>query len=85
MCGWLQQQRENVNHNASQIWREMVAMSFTGSETTVRDAIARWRKGLPDPVTVLVRLPSALRLSRWLMPWRIIKGEENYPSRFIGL
>ncbi|WP_077889190.1 ISL3 family transposase [Escherichia coli] len=25
------------------------------------------------------------RVSRWLMPWRIIRGEENYASRFISL
>ncbi|HDV3958229.1 TPA: transposase, partial [Escherichia coli] len=31
------------------------------------------------------RLPSVSRVSRWLMPWRIIRGEENYASRFISL
>ncbi|TNP87722.1 transposase, partial [Escherichia coli] len=25
------------------------------------------------------------RVSRWLMPWRIIRDEENYASRFISL
>jgi hypothetical protein len=25
------------------------------------------------------------RVSRWLMPWRIIRGEENYAFRFISL
>ncbi|MBU9843664.1 ISL3 family transposase [Rahnella ecdela] len=83
--GWLEQQRENGNYNASQIWREMAAMGFTGSETTVRDAITKWRKGVTDPILTSVRLPSASRVSRWLMPWRIIRGEENYASRFIGL
>lgn len=83
--GWLEQQRENGNHNASQIWREMVAAGFTGSETTVRAVTARWRKGVTGSVTAPVRLPSASRVSRWLMPWRIIRGEENYASRFIGL
>jgi transposase len=82
---WLEQQQENGNHNASQIWREMVTMGFTGSETTVRDAITKWRKGVTEPHLASVRLPSASRVSRWLMPWRIIRGEENYASRFIGL
>ncbi len=63
----------------------MVAKGFTGSETTVRDEVARWRKGGSAPVTAPARLPSASRVSRWLMPWRIIRGEESYASRFIGL
>ncbi|EFZ43175.1 putative transposase [Escherichia coli EPECa14] len=25
------------------------------------------------------------RVSRWLMPWRITRDEENYASRFISL
>lgn len=82
---WLEQQRKKGNHNASQIWREMVTMGFTGSETTVRDAITQWRKGGTEPLLASPRLPSASRVSRWLMPWRIIRGEENYASRFIGL
>lgn len=57
--GWLEEQRESGNHNASQIWREMVAKGFTGSEAIVRDAVARWRKGWLPPVTVIARLPSA--------------------------
>jgi transposase len=66
---WLEQQRENGNHNAGHIWREMVAAGFTGSETTVRNAVAGWRKGVTAPAIVPVRLPSASRVSRWLMPW----------------
>ncbi len=62
-----------------------MTMGFTGSETTVRDTITKWRKGVTDPSIASVRLPSASRVSRWLMPWRIIRGEENYESRFIGL
>ena len=42
---WLKEQRESGNYNASRIWREMVARGFTGSETIVRDAVAKWRKG----------------------------------------
>ncbi|HEC5301903.1 TPA: ISL3 family transposase [Enterobacter asburiae] len=82
---WMEEQRESGNYNASQIWREMVMKGFTGSETIVRDAVARWRKGWLPPVAATTRLPSASRVSRWLMPWRIIRGEENYASRFIGL
>ena len=82
---WLKEQRESGNYNASRIWREMVARGFTGSETIVRDAVAKWRKGWNPPVTTAVRLPSVSRVSRWLMPWRIIRGEENYASRFISL
>ncbi len=63
----------------------MVAKGFTGSETTVRDEVARWRKGGSALVTAPVRLPFASRVSRWLMPWRIIRGEKSYASRFIGL
>lgn len=85
MPGWREQQRENGNHNADHIWREMVAAAFTGSETTVRNAVAGWRKGVTAPAIVPVRLPSASHVSRWLMPWRIIRGEENYASRFTGL
>ncbi|WP_239043476.1 ISL3 family transposase [Citrobacter freundii] len=82
---WMEEQRESGNYNASQIWREMVMKGFTGSETIVRDAVARWRKGWLPPVAAIARLPSASRVSRWLMPWRVIRGEENYASRFIGL
>ncbi|ENG1323067.1 ISL3 family transposase [Salmonella enterica subsp. enterica] len=82
---WLEEQRESGNYNASRIWREMAAKGFTGSETIVRDAVARWRKGWMPPVTATARLPSASRVSRWLMPWRIIRREENYASRFISL
>ena len=82
---WLKEQRESGNYNASRIWREMVARGFTGSETIVRDAVAKWRKGWIPPVTTAARLPSVSRVSRWLMPWRIIRGEENYASRFISL
>lgn len=81
---WLEEQRESGNHNGSQIWREMVAKGFTGSETTVRDEVARWRKGGSTSVTVPARLPSASRVSRWLVPWRIIRGEENYASASSG-
>ncbi|EFE1808699.1 TPA: ISL3 family transposase [Escherichia coli] len=81
---WLKEQRESGNYNASRIWREMVARGFTGSETIVRDAVAKWR-GWNPPVTTAVRLPSVSRVSRWLMPWRITRDEENYASRFISL
>lgn len=82
---WLKEQRESGNYNASRIWREMVSRGFTGSETIVRDAVAKWRKGWIPPVTTAARLPSVSRVRRWLMPWRIIRGEENYASRFISL
>ncbi|KTH45778.1 transposase [Enterobacter hormaechei subsp. steigerwaltii] len=65
---WLEEQRINGNHNAGQLWREMVNAGFTGSETTVRDAVAKWRKQVNSPVIAPVRLPSASRVSRWLMP-----------------
>ena len=63
----------------------MVVRGFTGSETIVRDTVAKWRKGWIPPVTTAVRLPSVSRVRRWLMPWRIIRDEENYASRFISL
>lgn len=80
---WLEEQWISGNHNAGQLWREMVDAGFTGSETTVRDAVAKWRKPVNGPVITPGRLPSASRVSRWLMPWRMIRGEENYASRFI--
>ncbi|STU07280.1 putative transposase [Klebsiella pneumoniae] len=80
---WLERQRIKGNHNARQLWREMVDAGFAGSETTVRDAVAKWRKQANAPVVAPTRLPSASRVSRWLMPWRMIRGEENYASRFI--
>lgn len=49
------------------------------------EEVAKWRKGGSTSVTAPARLPSASRVSRWLVPWRIIRGEENYASRFIGL
>ncbi len=82
---WLKEQRECGNYNSGRIWREMVARGVTGSETIVRDTVAKWRKGWNPPVTTAARLPSVSRVSRWLMPWRIIRGEENYASRFISL
>lgn len=80
---WLERQRINGNHNARQLWQEMVDAGFAGSETTVRDAVAKWRKQSDAPAVSPGRLPSASRVSRWLMPWRMIRGEENYASRFI--
>lgn len=62
-----------------------MARGFTGSETIVRDAVAKWRKGWIPSVTTAARPPSASRVNRWLMPWRILRGEENYTSRFISL
>ncbi len=41
-----------------------------------------WRKQVNSPVIAPVH-PPASRVSRWLMPWRMIRGEENYASRFI--
>lgn len=81
--GWLEEQRLNGNHNARQLWKEMVDAGFTGSETTVRDAVSWWCKQINGSVVAPGRLPSASRVSRWLMPWRMIRGEENYASRFI--
>lgn len=80
---WLVRQRINGNHNARQLWQEMVDAGFAGSETTVRDAVSKWRKQSNAPSVSPGRLPSASRVSRWLMPWRMIRGEENYASRFI--
>lgn len=80
---WLEEQRENGNCNARQLWREMTGAGFTGSETTVRDAVAKWRNQVNGSVAAPGRLPSASRVSRWLMAWRMIRGEENYASRFI--
>lgn len=80
---WLERQRINGNHNARQPWREMVDAGFAGSETTVRDAVAKWRRQSDTPAVSPGRLHSVSRVSRWLMPWRMIRGEENYVSRFI--
>lgn len=80
---WLERQRIKSNHNARQLWREMVDAGFAGSETTVRDAVAKWRKQSNAPAVFPGQLPSASRVSLWLMPWRMIRGEENYASRFI--
>lgn len=59
----------------------MAANVFTDSEATVRDEVAKWRKGLGS---ALARLPSTSRVSYWLMPWRIVRCEEKYASRFFG-
>lgn len=53
---WLERQHIYGNHNARQLWREMVDAGFAGSETTVRDAVAKWRKQANAPVVVPVRL-----------------------------
>lgn len=65
---WLEERRESGDHNASQIWREMAANGFTGSETTVRDEVAKWHNDRAALVSAPARLPSASRVSRWLMP-----------------
>ncbi|KNY40982.1 transposase [Vibrio harveyi] len=62
----------------------MVEAGFTGSVSTVRYEVTRLRKGKVYPVIVPTRIPSASRISRWLTPWRIIRGEESYTSRFIS-
>ena len=62
----------------------MLVAGFTGSVSTVRDAVFKLRKGKVYPMNTPARIPSASRISRWLTPWRIIRGEENYASRFIN-
>lgn len=74
---WLEEQRKSGNHNASQIRREMVTQRFTGSKTIVRDEVARWRKNGAATVTAPAHLPSAFRVSRWLMPWRMANNERG--------
>lgn len=64
---WLEEQRERGNYNARRISRGMAAQGFTGSKIMVWDAVARWRKGGIQPVTATVQLPSASRVSHWLM------------------
>ena len=55
-----------------------------GGISTVRNTVFNLRKGNAYPMNIPVRIPSASRISRWLTPWRIIRGEENYASRFIN-
>ncbi|MFZ3516776.1 ISL3 family transposase, partial [Vibrio harveyi] len=81
---WLEKQLQSGYCNASQLWQEMVEAGFTGSVSTVRYEVTRLRKGKVYPVIVPTRIPSASRISRWLTPWRIIRGEESYASRFIS-
>lgn len=54
---WLEQQQEKVSHNASQILRGMVIIGFTGSETTVKGAITKWRKGVKEPLLLRFVFP----------------------------
>lgn len=61
----------------------MVDAGFAGSEPTIRYAVAKWCKQANAPVVAPARLPSASRVSRWLMLWRMIRGEENHASHFI--
>lgn len=61
---WLERQRINGNHNARQLWREMVDAGFARSKTTVRDAVAKWCKQSDAPAVFPGRLPSASRVSR---------------------
>jgi len=81
---WLEKQLQSGQCNASQLWQEMLEAGFTGSVSTVRDAVFKLRKGKVYPMNIPARIPSASRISRWLTPWRIIRGEENYASRFIN-
>jgi len=62
----------------------MIEAGFTGGISTVRNAVFNLRKGNVYPMNIPVRIPSASRISRWLTPWRMIRGEENYTSRFIN-
>jgi len=79
---WLKEQRESGNYNASRIWREMVAR---GVQAVKPSSGMLLPNGVKAGSHRAVRLPSVSRVSRWLMPWRIIRGEENYASRFISL
>jgi transposase len=81
---WLEKRLQSGHCNASQLWQEMIEAGFTGSVSTVRDEVFKLRKGKVYPVIIPARIPSASRISRWLTPWRIIRGEENYAARFIN-
>ncbi len=85
---WLKEQRESGNYNASRIWREMVARGVqavkpsSGMLLPNRVKAGSHRLLLPsDFLQTSFRLPSVSRVSHWL----IIRGEENYASRFISL
>lgn len=80
---WIEEQWNNGQHNASQLWREMVADGFSGSVITVRRNVVRLREGLSLKVTPSARVPSASKVSRWLTPWRILKSEDAYANRFV--
>ncbi len=44
MEGVVKEQRESGNYNASRIMAGNGVRGFTGSETIVRDTVAKWRK-----------------------------------------
>lgn len=81
---WLKEQRECGNYNSGRIWREMVARGLQAVKPSSGMLLPNGIR-LDPPVTTAARLPSVSRVSRWLMPWRIIRGEENYAFRFISL
>lgn len=81
---WLENRRQSGPCNASQLWREMLELGYTGGISSVRRAVSILKKGGVSPENLPMRIPSASRVSRWLPPWRIIRGEENYASRFMS-
>ncbi|WP_222711798.1 transposase, partial [Vibrio alginolyticus] len=79
---WIEEQWNNGQHNASQLWREMAAGGFSGSIITVRRHVAHLREGLNTTAISSFHIPSPSRVSRWLTPWRILKDENAYANRF---
>jgi transposase len=80
-------------HNAARLWREIVALGFTGRPGTVRQWAGRRRKNEPQATTVsgthevTGQPPSTRRIARLLMTEdgnALPEAEKNFVSRLLG-
>ncbi len=82
---WLKEQRECGNYNSGRIWREMVAGGLQAVKPSSGMLLPNGIKAGSHRLLLPQDFLSVSRVSRWLMPRRIIRGEENYAFRFISL
>jgi transposase len=78
-------------HNAAQLWRELVALGFTGRPGTVRQWAGRRRNGEPKAASApgtqaaSAQPPSARQIARLLMTDEALReAEQNLVSRLLA-
>ncbi len=84
MEGVVKKQRECGNYNSGRIWREMVARGLQAVKPSSGMLLPNGIKA--GPTGYYCRKTSfSVPGKPLVVPWRIIRGEENYAFRFISL